>query len=72
MVIPFYTWSTGLVHRVSADTNHSWIFEHMGKYMNLLTNCGETLIGQIKPEGSETITCLRCLGAQVREAHEDS
>lgn len=72
MVVPFFVWAEGLVHRVSADTNHSWIFEHMGKYMKLLTNCGEDLIGQVKPEGSETITCLRCLGTNMHEAPEDS
>lgn len=73
MIVPFVTWTgSTLVHRVSADTNHSWIREHMGKYITLLTNCGETLTGQIQPVGSEVVTCLRCLCTNVREASEDS
>jgi hypothetical protein len=72
VICPFYCWGEEIVHRVSADTNRSWIREHMHKYANLLTNCGRNLVGQILPEGDRPITCIRCLGVDVREAAEDS
>lgn len=73
VIIPFVCNEDTIVHRVSADTTLTWIHNHTGDWVSLLTQCGQYLTGKMKPEGSVMITCVACLGrTDVREAVEDS
>lgn len=59
-VIPFIA-SDGLVHRVAADTQPTWIYKNLDKaQVNLLTQCGLYGHGHMHPEGSRVVNCLAC------------